>query len=364
MHTAAAQPVTGVRSAGVLSQAARDLYPGSFALVMATGIISSAAQLLAFPVLARILLGCNALFFVVLWLFTLARLAFFFPRLRGDLLGHATGPGFFTIVAGTCVLGTQIVLVIGDYGLAMALGILGLALWLVLTYTFFAAVVTSSSKPALGSGIHGGWLVSVVATQSVSALSTVLSAGYPAFAQGLLFLSLCFSFAGGMLYIILIILLFYRLIFFPLAPVELSPLTWISMGAAAITTLSGARILASAGEWSFLAEMVPFLRGYTLFFWSTATWWIPLLLVLGAWRHPGKGVALRYEPQYWSMVFPLGMYTACTFVLARATGLSFLEWIPRVFLWIALAAWLAVFLGMLAAIGRGLKRQKLEESVP
>ena len=134
---------------------AKILYPGAFALVMATGIISSAAQLLAFPVLARILLACNALFFIALWLLTLVRLAFFFPRLRGDLLGHATGPGFFTVVAGTCVLGTQIVLVTGDYGLAMALWILGITLWLVLTYTFFAAVVTSSAKPVLGSGSMG-----------------------------------------------------------------------------------------------------------------------------------------------------------------------------------------------------------------
>ena len=355
MHTATAQPVAGGRSAGFLSQAVRDLYPGSFALVMATGIISSAAHLLSFTVIARILVLCNAVFFVVLWLLTLARLIGSFSRLRADFLGHATGPGFFTTIAGTCVLGTQVALVTEAFSIAVILGILGLVLWVALTYGFFAAVVTSSSKPALGPGIHGGWLVSVVATQSISVLATVLSAGYPSSAQGLLFLSLCFSLAGGMLYIVLITLLFYRLVFFPLAPAEFSPVAWVSMGAAAITTLSGARLVVSAGEWSFLAGLETFLRGYTLFFWSWATWWIPLLIVLGAWRHLVKGVALRYEPQYWSMVFPLGMYTACTFVLARAEGLSFLEWVPRVFLWIALAAWLAVLAGMLLGIGRGLK---------
>ncbi len=319
---------------------------------MATGIISSAAQLLSFFLIARVLLWLNIAFFVALWLLSLARLTAFFPRLRADVLDHAAGAGFFTTVAGTCVLGTQIALVTGNFHAALGLWILGLILWVIITYVFFTAVVTSRTKPALGAGIHGGWLVSIVATQSVSVLAAVLSEGYPASAPGLLFVSVCFSLAGGMLYIIVIVLFFYRLSFFSLAPEQLSPTSWISMGAAAITTLAGARLLMSAGEWSFLAALAPFLKGYTLLFWSTATWWIPLLLVLGVWRHPVRGVTLRYEPQYWSMVFPLGMYTACTFVLSRAVGLSFLEWIPRVSLWVALAAWLAVLLGMLAEIIR------------
>jgi tellurite resistance protein TehA-like permease len=358
MRNAAAQPAAPRARGFSLSRTAAELYSGSFALVMATGIISTAAHLLSFSVLARVLVGLNVVFFAVLWLLTLARLVFFFPRLRADLLGHASGPGFFTVVAGTCVLGTQIALVTEAYGIALILWILGLALWALLTYAFFAAAVASGSKPTLGAGINGGWLVSVVATQSVSVLATVLSAGYPSCTEALLFLSLCFSLAGGMLYLIIITLLFYRLVFLSLAPGELSPLSWISMGAAAITTLSGARLLASTGEWGFMVGLEPFLKGYTLLFWSTATWWIPLLLVLGVWRHPVKRVPLRYEPQYWGMVFPLGMYTACTFVLARAEGLWFLVWVPRVFLWIALAAWLVVFLGLLGAIGRAFRPGK------
>ncbi len=338
-----------------LSRSAGDLYPGSFALVMATGIISSAAYLLSFPLLARILLALNILFFAVLWALTILRLAAFFSRLRADLLAHATGPGFFTTVAGTCVLGTQIELITRTYDLSIALWFLGLALWVLLTYTFFAAAIGSGAKPALASGINGGWLVSVVATQSLSVLATVLSPGFPSQAEGLLFLSLCFCLVGGLLYLILITLLFYRLVFFSLAPAELSPLSWISMGAAAITTLSGARLLASTGEWSFLAGLRGFLEGYTLLFWSTATWWIPLLIVLGVWRHIVRGVPVRYEPHYWGLVFPLGMYTACTFVLSQASGLPFLAAIPHVFLWIALAAWLAAFLGMLAAVGRSFR---------
>ena len=177
MHTAAAPSVAGVGPARLFSQTARDLYPGSFALVMATGIVSTAAFLLSFPVIARVLLAFNEVFFAALWLLTLARLFGSFQRLRADLFGHATGPGFFTTVAGACVLGTQVELVTENHRLALALWVLGVILWIILTYSFFAAVVSADSKPALGSGINGGWLVSVVATQSVSVLAAVLTAG-------------------------------------------------------------------------------------------------------------------------------------------------------------------------------------------
>jgi tellurite resistance protein TehA-like permease len=118
------------------------------------------------------------------------------------------------------------------------------------------------------------------------------------------------------------------------------------MGAVAITTLAGSLLMLRSGEWDFLAQLRPFLQGFTLLFWSTATWWIPLLLALGVWRHLFRRIPLRYDVQYWSMVFPIGMYTVATYRLAEALGWDFLFVVPRIAGWFALAIWLAAFGGL------------------
>ncbi|HEX6045019.1 MAG TPA: tellurite resistance/C4-dicarboxylate transporter family protein, partial [Pyrinomonadaceae bacterium] len=131
------------------------------------------------------------------------------------------------------------------------------------------------------------------------------------------------------------------------SPALLTPPYWINMGAGAITTLAGARLIIAGPSWSLLADLSPFLKGFTLFFWAAGTWWIPLLLILGFWRHVYKRFPLRYDPQYWGMVFPLGMYTVCTFQLAKAIDFPALLIIPRGFIYLALIGWLMAFAGLI-----------------
>src|SRR5262249_6930228 len=137
-----------------------------------------------------------------------------------------------------------------------------------------------------------------------------------------------------------------RILFLPLPPGQLTPPYWINMGAMAISTLAGVRLVGEAGRMPLLTELLPFLKGMTLLFWATGTWWIPMLLALGAWRHLYKRVPLTYEHGYWAAVFPLGMYTVCTQLLIRVLQLSFLQPIATVFVWIALAAWGVTFAGL------------------
>ena len=87
-----------------------------------------------------------------------------------------------------------------------------------------------------------------------------------------------------------------------------------------------------------------------------------MLVILGFWRHVSKRFPLTYSPLYWGGVFPLGMYTVCTYRLAGVTGIPALHLLPRVFVYVAMAAWLATFAGLMTSvIGAVLPRPHDEE---
>jgi tellurite resistance protein TehA-like permease len=335
-----------------LSRLAATVPDGTFAFVMATGIVSIAAAAQGLQPVAQLLFVVNVAAFAMLSALTLLRLLRCPAGLFAELAQHRTAPGFLTIVAAVAVLGDQFALETGQGRVAAGLWLAGCVLWLGLVYALFLLLTTRSRKPSLRAGLGGAWLLLVVATEALSVLGTHVA---DAFARPAIiaYLSLCWFLLGGFFYLLIIVMIVYRWWFVPLPPEELTPPYWINMGAMAIATLAGARLQIVAATDPLLTRLSPAIAAMTVLFWIVATWWIPLLALLTTWRHAVRRVRPAWGADLWSMVFPLGMYTAATWNFARAERIGFLDWIPRVFVWVALAAWLLSFAGMLRrALGR------------
>ncbi|MGH8041390.1 MAG: tellurite resistance/C4-dicarboxylate transporter family protein [Rudaea sp.] len=336
-----------MRIAQYLLTQARNLDPGCFAAVMATGIVSIDTAQHGMPILAYALFALNLLAFVWLLVLSAIRCACFRTKLVADFVDPSRGAGFLTFAAALCVLGSQCVMVVQARTAAFAFAIAGTLAWIALIYLFFAAMITRRIKPGFTRSINGGWLVAVVATQAVAVLATLLAT--PSH-TGLLFAALCLYMLGAALYLLIITLVVYRMVFFPLRAREFTPPYWIDMGALAITTLAGSLFVLHTPAGSALTDLVPFVKGFTLFFWATASWWIPLLVILEIWRHGWRHVPLRYETDDWDIVFPIGMYTVGTFALAHALRLDFLLAISAVGVYVNLLVWLVVAAGLLARL--------------
>lgn len=326
-------------------------------MVMATGIVSLSAQMLEMPRLASALFVLNCVAYVSIWTLYVLRIRWFGRAVLHDLTDHQRGPGFFTSVAASGILGAEFVLIAGDYHVASALWVLAIVLWVSLIYTILTAFTIKEDKPDLQAGISGAWLLAVVATQSVASLSALVAPHWnQPYRLMINFFALSMWLWGGMLYIWMISLIFYRYTFFRFSPGDLSPPYWINMGAMAISTLAGSLLIINAPDAPFLLSLLPFIKGFTIFYWATGTWWIPMLLLLGLWRHLYMRFPLRYDPLYWGAVFPLGMYAVCTDRMIEAMGFHFLGFVPPVFLYVALAAWTAAFVGLARDLWRRLRK--------
>jgi len=329
----------------------RYLHPGYFALVMATGIISVAVGVAGAGWLSAFLLVVTIAAFLVL----AAAYGWRLIRYRGEFLADATDSrtafGFFTIVAGTDVLGTR--LAAGGYQAATAvlLVVAGLA-WLLLSYGLPLSLITRHGTQSALSGVNGTWFLWTVGTQSIAVAVTTLLPGPVVLLTAV---AVALWAIGVVLYLLIAGLVLSGMFQSPVDAAGLTPAYWVFMGATAISVLAGAQLL-RAPAIPLVAAVRPVVAGLSVMLWAFGTWLIPLLIGFGVWRHLLRGVRLRYEPPLWSMVFPLGMYCVASHALGGALHVPWLTALGREGAWVAFAVWAAVFTAMIASFA-GLPRQ-------
>lgn len=328
-----------------LKNSIRTLSPAYFALPMSTGIISIASYTLGYTLISDFLSVVNDIELGVLSALLIGRLLFYFPEVKKNLSSHSQGAGFLTVVAALCIYESRNVLLKNNYTLALEIWMLSLAIWVVLIYSFFLLITFKKHKPTLATGINGSWLLFVVSTQALSITGNLIAGHLNLQPEVTLFVTTLLYLLGAILYLIIIGLIFYRTTFFLMTPREFKPSFWINMGAAAISTLAGSVLINNmrgAGEFQ---SFIPIMKLLTMLFWVEGTWWIPIVASMAIWKR--RKIKLKYSADYWSLVFPLGVYTFCTWHLSDALSLQFLKKIPEIFVYFAWTAWIVTYSKMI-----------------
>jgi tellurite resistance protein TehA-like permease len=293
--------------------------PGAGAVVMATGIVSIALSLDGEATLADVWLAATVLSWVVL-------VGLLTGRAIGDrawLRSTMRSPASLTAVAATAVLGS---LLQGAGVPAVALALLVLA----------AATCAGLTPP-----IARGWPLPRSGTSFMVTVSLEALAGLAALeaAAGettwLVYPALALAALGLVLYLVVCARFDPRELLRGLGD------QWIAGGALAISALTAAVISRAASRNPPLHALVRPLGDVAAAIWIVSAVWLAMLAV-------SELVALRlsYRLRRWSTLFPVGMYAASGFEVARTSPLHFSGSFAQGWVWVAVALWLVMSAGL------------------
>ncbi|RKQ96890.1 tellurite resistance protein TehA-like permease [Kushneria sinocarnis] len=334
----------------------RKMSPAWFTLAMATGTLSNAFWQLDMKTASGLFHALNGGIYPLLLVLLLAR-ALCFPRaVYRDLLDPRQVFTFFTLVAASCVFGVEISYR-GWMATATLLLIVAGVLWLVLGYVSFGVLAFRNDEQQ-ADVTHGGWLLWIVATQSMVILATRLfqfDQGSSSLAALLLFGAWGF---GVMWYAIFITIFFNRVSFLKLNERDINPVYWVVMGSAAISVEAGAQLLPALPRAPMWQSAAMLLEAAVMILWWWSSWLIPVLLMLDGWKHLVRREPLDFRPTVWASVFPVAMYALATGRLASTEHFGLLHELALGVGALASLAWLVSVVGLLVWLLKRRSRQK------
>jgi len=279
--------------------------------------------------------GMGVFFTVALFLGIKA--VFYYKDLLHELLDPERLQYSFSLVGIVSLTGICVSKLFGWHTVTYIFWYVALVLWASITLSTFTILFLyrKSEDRRIEDVLHGGWFFVTTGTQ-LTALLSIEVAGQ---ATGHTLLIQCFSFAlwsvGTFLYLIFMTLMIWRLVFYPVTrDTELSPY-WMNTGAAAVTTVVCAalhqQVQMTGGPF---AELLPFLKGFSLFFWSIGLWWLPFLIILAVRKQVQGSWAMPFSVGYWEIVLSLCLYAAGT---KQLTGLFDEQFILTFSLYVSIA---------------------------
>ncbi len=336
-------PLEQVDPPPVVSRTARPAGPlpeGAFAVVMATGIVSLASRG-ALPVVSGALLCVG--------LAALIAIGGLLARRRGGT--HAWWDTV-TLVAGLVALAGGL-RAHAFAALAMGLEVAALALWL--WVMFQPAPWVSAARQHRPDEASGRRLLILVATQSaVIAAAAVVRTERATALEGVVIAVWAMAIA------------LYPPIAVPVIRAGAGRTRrgafraddWIAMGALAIATLAAAALLHMPA-----VPLRPEIRALGLVTWTAACFSGALLARLDL---TSALDARRWLPDAgrWSMVFPLGMFSAASEAFGRTASFPVIATFGRAAMWVAVAVWGLVAAGCLIRAAGSAARSRASDRPP
>jgi tellurite resistance protein TehA-like permease len=329
-----------------LAGAARRTVPGSFSMVMATGIVAAALRQDEVPLAADVVLAIAAAAFALLAAASGWRCAALPTAVRADLTSPARAFAAFTFPAGCGVLGLGLATV-GLLAAGTVLAAAGAAAWLTLTALIPARMATSRRARPVTADINGTWYLWAVGTQSLAIMAAFLQAGGLLAARPAAAVALTAWLAGLIIYLLTTGLVAVRLVRIGVGPHGARAAYWVGMGAASISVLAAAHILRIVGAPAVAAGR-PGITATAIVLWVVATCLIPVLAAATAASWLRSRPRPRYQASAWMVVFPLGMYSTASQQLGVTAGQPLIRLVGEGFTWPAAAAWLAVVAALVA----------------
>ncbi len=319
-----------------LGELLRDLHPGSFAFVMATGIVSIGEEMF----------GHRRVSLLLLAIATAGSLHSARRPVSARALGRGAPAGERAVGCFTFGAGSNVLAVLLTAAGAGGLALLGAGARPLLAYGIQAGVALAPTRPLPEAAVNGTWLIWVVGTQSVSITASTLGPGLGVDPRVAALAAVSPWAAGALLYLLLMGIL-ARLVRAPLDPAEVSPPCRIGMGATAITVLAGATCSCSRRTFRRYWRSVRRSEASRCF--------LGLGDVVLPVSHPAHGLALPQpagaplRADALEHGLPPGMYAVATEAYSRAAGLPLLPGVAQAGIWLALAAWLGVAAWMVAS---------------
>jgi tellurite resistance protein TehA-like permease len=317
--------------------------PDVFATVMATGIVSIAARDHHYSKLSDALGVLATVGFAVLVAVVIAAAAARSRKLFWDLTDPDVTLRLFTFVAACAVLDARL-----SFNLAMlrVLGVVALLAWLGLIM-LTVRNMSAHRWAALRDHAHGAWELASVGTSGLAIVLSQIS--YYTGHRWWLLVALPIWSAAIAIYGLMTWLILWRAIVERRDRDGFAPDSWVMMGGLAIATLAGDQLHQQLSGWPAAA-----VRMVTIVTWVATTVWIPPLIYFGLHRITQRPDVLQFTGAWWSLVFPLGMYSAATDAMAAESGMRSMHTISLVFFWDAFAVWLIVAVAGLLRLRRTL----------